>query len=141
MFRTSKPVNPVLGFDQRASNSRHFGNYVTRFFNLVLALFVSLFFGLMAALFAISLVVAGLIYLAFASVRFLVTGRKPAVAVMFTQLRQFQRSAADGVWPAARRAQQPQRAPERDVVDVDVREVEVNRTETAGAAPTDREAR
>ncbi len=129
MFRTAR------GFDRHTLNPRNPGGYVTQFFNFVLGLFIKLFFGVMALLFAVSLVVAGLVYLAFASVRFLITGRKPAVAVMFTQFRQYQRSAADGVWPAPRRQQQQtQQAAARDVVDVEVREIDVNRQEESGAA-------
>ncbi len=107
--------------------ARSIGSTVNQFFNLVLGLIVKLFFGVLAAVFAVSLLAAGVIYLAFASVRFLLTGRKPAVAVMFTQFRQFRQSAADGVWPAAARSQRDERAPSPDVVDVEVREIERDR--------------
>ena len=85
---------------------------------------MKLFIGVMAAVFAVSLLLAGLVYLVFASIRFLFTGRKPAVAVVFSQLRQYRQSAADGVWPAAGRRNQPVRAATPDVVDVEVREID-----------------
>ena len=99
------------------------GDYLNHFLNHVLAFVVKLFIGVMAAIFAVSLLLGGLVYLAFASVRFLFTGRKPAVAVVFSQLRQYRQSAADGVWPAAGRRPQPERASTPDVVDVEVREI------------------
>jgi hypothetical protein len=117
-------------------------NSVTQFFNLLVSFIVKLFVGVMAVLFALSLVVAGLIYLGFASLRFLVTGRKPAVAVMFTQFRQMQRAAASGVWPAARRDASGQHRPaSSDVVDVEMREIEVDRAAPpASGAHTDTHA-
>jgi hypothetical protein len=116
MFSTSQPT-------QR--HQRSTGDYLNHFLNQVLAFVLKLFIGLMAAVFAVSLLLAGLVYLAFASIRFLFTGKKPAAAVVFSQLKQYRQSAADGVWPAAaRRAQSTQRAPTADVVDVEVREID-----------------
>lgn len=103
------------------------GDYLNHFLNQVLALVLKLFIGVMAAVFAVSLLAAGLVYLVFASVRYLFTGRKPAVAVVFGQLRQYRQSAADGVWPAPGRRTQThpsQRQPTPDVVDVEVREID-----------------
>lgn len=108
---------------------RSTANTVNQFFNFVLSLVVKLFFGVLAAVFAVSLLAAGLVYLGFASVRFLLTGRKPAVAVMFTQLRQFRQSAADGVWPGASHGPHGQPASTADVVDVEVREIGRDRRE------------
>jgi hypothetical protein len=103
------------------------GDYLNNFLNRVLAAVLKLFIGVLAAVFAVSLLMAGLVYLAFASIRFLFTGKKPAVAVVFSQLRQYRQSAADGVWPAPGRRPQPKRAPTPDVVDVEVREVDDER--------------
>jgi hypothetical protein len=100
---------------------------LNNFLNQVLAVVLKLFIGVLAAVFAVSLLLAGLVYLAFASIRFLFTGKKPAVAVVFSQLRQYRQSAADGVWPAPGRRAQPKRAPTPDVVDVEVREVDDER--------------
>ena len=108
---------------------RSMGDSVNQFFGQILGLVLKLFLGLVAVVFAVSMLAAGLIYLVFASIRFLLTGRKPAVAVMFTQMQQFRRSAADGVWPATRRkAPAPPRT--ADVVDVEVREINEDRSHT-----------
>ena len=108
---------------------RSMGDSVNQFFGQILGLVLKLFLGLLAVVFAVSMLAAGLIYLVFASIRFLLTGRKPAVAVMFTQMQQFRRSAADGVWPATRRkAPAPPRT--ADVVDVEVREINEDRSHT-----------
>ena len=109
-------------------HQRSTGDYLNHFLNQVLAFVLKLFIGLMAAVFAVSLLLAGLVYLVFASIRFLLTGRKPAVAVVFSQLRQYRQSAADGVWPAPGRRPQPERAATPDVVDVEVREIDEPRT-------------
>jgi hypothetical protein len=109
------------------SAQRAIGDYLNQFFSLIIGFIIKLFLAALAAVFAVSLLAAGLVYLAFASVRFLLTGKKPAVAVVFSQLRQYRQSAADGVWPAPGRrpgAQPSQRPPTPDVVDVEVREIE-----------------
>lgn len=115
MFSTRQSTHP---------NEPSCGDYLNHFLHHVLAFVVKLFIGVMAAIFAVSLLLAGLVYLVFASVRFLFTGRKPAVAVVFSQLRQYRQSAADGVWPAPGRRPQPERAATPDVVDVEVREID-----------------
>jgi hypothetical protein len=117
-----------------ATAQRSIGGDLNPFFSLIVGFVLKLFLAMMAAVFAISLLGAGLVYLAFASVRFLLTGRKPAFAVVFSQMRQYRQSAADGVWPAPGRHRSghmaghaPGRAPQRpaahDVVDVEVREI------------------
>jgi hypothetical protein len=103
---------------------RSIGDYLNQFFSLIFGFVIKLFLAAIAAVFAVSLLAAGLLYLAFASVRFLLTGKKPAVAVVFSQLRQYRQSAADGVWPAPGRRPQPERAASPDVVDVEVREID-----------------
>jgi hypothetical protein len=114
------------------------GDYLNNFFNQVLAFVLKLFIGVMAAVFAVSLLAAGLVYLLFASVRFLFTGRKPAAAVVFSQLRQYRQSAADGVWPAPGRRTEThsaQRRPTPDVVDVEVREIDEQRPRAEDKRP------
>jgi hypothetical protein len=106
---------------------RSIGDYLNQFFSLIFGLVIKLFLAAIAAVFAVSLLAAGLVYLVFASVRFLLTGKKPAVAVVFSQLRQYRQSAADGVWSAPGRRPQAQRAPTPDVVDVEVREIDDGR--------------
>ena len=111
---------------------------MNHFLNQVLTFVLKLFVGVLAAVFAVSLLLAGLAYLVFASIRFLFTGRKPAVAVVFSQLRQYRQSAADGVWPApGRRTETPpsQRRPTSDVVDVEVREIEEPRPSADDGRP------
>jgi len=100
---------------------------LNQFFSLIFGFFIKLFIAAMALVFAVSLLAAGLVYLMFASIRFLVTGQKPAVAVVFSQLRQYRQSAAAGVWPAPGRPQQAKRPPTPDVVDVEVREIDEQR--------------
>jgi hypothetical protein len=112
------------------SAQRAIGDYLNQFFSLIIGFIIKLFLAALAAVFAVSLLAAGLVYLAFASVRFLLTGKKPAVAVVFSQLRQYRQSAAEGVWPAPGRRPGPppsQRAPTPDVVDVEVREIDDGR--------------
>lgn len=109
---------------------RSIGDYLNQFFSLIFGFVIKLFIAAMAAVFAVSLLAAGLVYLAFASFRFLLTGRKPAFAVVFSQLRQYRQSATDGVWaapgrnPSGNRPDAPsQRPAAHDVVDVEVREI------------------
>ena len=109
---------------------RSIGDFLNQFFSLIFGFVIKLFIAAMAAVFAVSLLAAGLVYLAFASVRFLLTGRKPAFAVVFSQLRQYRHSASDGVWPEPGRSAAesrpdapPQRSAAHDVVDVEVREI------------------
>ena len=91
---------------------------------------LKIFLAALAVVFTVSMLVAGLIYLVFASFRFLLTGRKPAVAVLFSQMRQFRQSAADGVWPATRRKAPVPQPRTADVVDVEVREINEDRIRT-----------
>ena len=105
---------------------RSIGDYLNLFLSQVFGFVIKLFIAVTAAVFAVSLLAAGLVYLAFASVRFLLTGRKPAFAVVFSQMRQYRQSAADGVWPASRKTQGP-RPSAPDVVDVEVREIDDKR--------------
>ena len=100
------------------------GDYLTAFLNSVLGLFLKLMLAALALVFAFALLVAALIYLAWSGVVFLLTGRKPAVAVLFSQFRQLKKFSAAGVWPrpGAQDAAEA-RAAAPDVVDVEVREI------------------
>ena len=79
--------------------------------------FLKLVLAVLGAIFALSLLAAALVVLALSLVKALLTGRKPAPAVVFSR---FQRFSPGGVWPGA-----ASRAPQGkgDVVDVEVREV------------------
>jgi hypothetical protein len=85
----------------------------------ILRFFLKLVMGLFAAVFAVSLLVAALIVVALSLLKSLVTGRKPAPAMVFGR---FQRYSPQGMWPggAGREANAPRAG---DVVDVEVREV------------------
>ena len=86
----------------------------------ILRFFLKLVLGLFAAVFAVSLLVAALIVVALSLLKSLVTGRKPAPAMVFGR---FQRYSPQGMWPggAGRDATNAPRA--ADVVDVEVREI------------------
>jgi hypothetical protein len=86
----------------------------------ILRFFLKLVLGLFAAVFAVSLLVAALVVVLLSLLKSLVTGRKPAPAVVFGR---FQRYSPQGMWPggAGRDAANTPRA--NDVVDVEVREV------------------
>lgn len=86
----------------------------------ILRFFLKLVLGLFAAVFAVSLLVAALIVVALSLLKSLITGRKPAPAVVFGR---FQRYSPQGMWPdgAGRDTGNAPRA--GDVVDVEVREV------------------
>ena len=79
--------------------------------------FLKLVLAVLGAIFALSLLAAALVVLALSLVKALLTGRKPAPAVVFSR---FQRFSPGGVWPGA-----AGRAPQGkgEVVDVEVREV------------------
>lgn len=82
----------------------------------ILRFFLKLVFGVLAAIFAISLLAAALVVVLLSVLKSLVTGRKPAPAVVFGN---FQRYSPQGMWPGAARPAQPA----GDVVDVEVREI------------------
>lgn len=86
----------------------------------ILRFFLKLVLGLFAAVFAVSLLAAALIVVVLSLLKSLVTGRKPAPAVVFSR---FQRFSPQGMWPGGtgRDAANAPRA--ADVVDVEVREV------------------
>lgn len=86
----------------------------------ILRFFLKLLFGIFAAVFAVSLLVAALIVVALSLLKSLVTGRKPAPAMVFGR---FQRYSPQGMWPGGAAQGNPARPRTGDVVDVEVREV------------------
>lgn len=88
-------------------------DFVTRFLRFVLKLVLAAF----GLLFAVSLVTAALIVVVIQLLKALVTGKKPAPAVVFGR---FQLFSPECMWPGS--SSQPQ-AKTGDVVDVEVREV------------------
>jgi len=90
-------------------------------FDQLLRFALKLALGLFAAVFAVSLLLAALIVVAFSLLKSLVTGRKPAPAAVFGR---FQRFSPQGMWPGgAGRESAARPSSASDVVDVEVREV------------------
>ena len=91
--------------------------------NVLLQGLVRLFMGLLGLAFLAGLLLALGVYVLFASVRWLLTGQKPQVVMVwqqFSQMRKGARWAAPGMdTPFEQGA-----APADDVVDVEVREVQ-----------------
>ena len=83
------------------------------FVSSLLRFVLKLALGLMAAVFAVSLLAAALVVLAFSLLKALITGKKPAAAMVFSR---FQGYAPQDLW--GRKAK-----PAREVVDVEVREL------------------
>ena len=88
-----------------------------RFAKQIFRFFIKLVLGLVAAVFAVSLLAAGLIALALSLLKWLVTGKKPALAIAFSRGRQF---SPQNKWSGR---VSPKRPAASDVVDVEVREV------------------
>lgn len=80
---------------------------------------LKLVLGLFAAVFTISLLLAGLVVVVLSLIKSLVTGRKPAPAMVFGR---FQKFSPEGMWPGSRNAQAPNRRAD-NVVDVEAHEV------------------
>jgi uncharacterized membrane protein len=98
--------------------------YVPSFINSVLGFVLKLVFGLLAAVFALSLLLAALIYVAFSLLVSLFTGRPSTPAMVFGQFRRFQRFSPQGVWSGGPAREASPAAPGTgEVVDVEVREV------------------
>lgn len=98
------------------------------FISSVLRFVLKLVFGLLAAVFALSLLLAALIYLAFSLLKSLITGRPSMPTMVFGQFRRFQRFSPQGMWsggPAREAA--PASPGTGEVVDVEVREVRSDR--------------
>ncbi len=90
---------------------------MTSFANQILRFFIKLVLGLVAAVFAVSLLAAGLIALALSLIKWLVTGKKPEFAIAFSRFRQF---SPQNNWSGRFSQKRPEAS---DVVDVEVREV------------------
>ncbi len=90
---------------------------MTSFANQILRFFIKLVLGLVAAVFAVSLLAAGLIALALSLIKWLITGKKPALAIAFSRFRQF---SPPNKWSGRFSQKRPET---NDVVDVEVREV------------------
>ena len=88
-------------------------NFISRFLRFVLKLVLAAF----GLVFAVSLLAAALVVLVLGLLKSLVTGKKPAPFVAFSQFKQFKKDATGG-WPFATQA-----APQGDVVDVEMREI------------------
>ncbi len=86
----------------------------------ILRFFLKLLLGIFAAVFAISLLLAALVVVALSLLRSLITGRKPAPAMVFGR---FQRYSPQGMWPGGPAQSTPAGQRAADVVDVEVREV------------------
>lgn len=100
---------------------------MSSFISSVLRFILKLVFGLLAAVFAVSLLLAALIFVAFSLLKSLITGRPSTPAMVFGQFRRFQRFSPQGMWPGGptREGQASANHDARagDVVDVEVREV------------------
>ena len=105
------------------------GDYLTAFVNYILRLFLKLMLAALVLVFALGLIAAALIYLAWGGLVFLLTGRKPAVAVLFSRFRQLKKFSAAGVWPRPGARPADARAASPDVVDVEVREIPADKRE------------
>ncbi len=108
------------------------GDYVTAFLGAILGIFLKLSLLALALVFALGLIAAALVYLAWGGVVFLLTGRRPAVAVLFGQFRQLRKFSTAGAWPGAGARPQPNQPGQpvhHDVVDVEVREISSDRRE------------
>lgn len=89
------------------------------FVSQCLRFFLKLLFGVFALLFAVSLITAAVIVLIWTLVKALITGKKPAAAVVFGRFRRFSPPGTEKMWPGAT-------APKTklaDVVDVEAREI------------------
>ena len=94
------------------------GGFVAGFLRFVLKVFLAL----IAMLFAACLLVVGLLAVAYTLLKALLTWQKPAPWVVF---RRVQKYSARGQWPGNSYPQKDrQGAPNPDVVDVEVREVQ-----------------
>jgi hypothetical protein len=91
-------------------------NPVSQIFRFILKLVLGLF----AAVFAVSLLVAALIVFALSLLRSLITGRKPAPAMVFGRFQQF---SQQGMWQGRAATQASPKADSGQVVDVEVREI------------------
>lgn len=91
------------------------------FFGRVLRGVLRLALAVAALVFMLSLLLAALVVMLGVSLWALVTGRKPAPAVVFSRFRQTSQRYTQGVWPTGTGGSA--RRPKGDVVDVEATEV------------------
>lgn len=96
-------------------------NELFDFFGRVLRGVFKLALGLAGLVFLLSLLLATLVVVLGVSLWSLLTGRKPAPAVLFTRFRQSSQRYSQGAWPGG--AGGGARRPTGDVVDVEATEV------------------
>ncbi len=92
----------------------------------ILRLFTKIALIAFAAVFAVVVVLSALVLVAVALVRFLLTGRKPAVIATFSRARQSAQQFRSGRWSAS--GFRGSRNGDADIVDVEAREVHETRT-------------
>lgn len=96
-------------------------NPLSRFVSRFLRFALKGVLGLLAAVFALSLLAAALIVIALSLLKSLLTGRKPAPAMVFGRFRPFSPPA---MWPGGPRTDAAAASARTvDIVDVEVREV------------------
>jgi hypothetical protein len=93
-------------------------NEILDFFGRLVRGVLKLALGLAALVFLLGLLLATLVVVLGVTLWALITGRKPAPAVVFTRFRQTSQRYAQGVWPTG-----GTRRPMGDVVDVQATEV------------------
>ena len=91
--------------------------------NVLLQGLVRLFMGLLGLAFLAGLLLALGVYVLFASVRWLLTGQKPQVVMVWQQFGQMRKAARWGT-PGMGTPFEQDAEPADDVVDVEVREVQ-----------------
>lgn len=94
-------------------------NEILDFFGRLVRGVLKLALGLAALVFVLSLLLATLVVVLGMSLWALITGRRPAPAVVFTRFRQTSQRYTQGMWPTGGGA----RRPTGDVVDVQATEV------------------
>ncbi|WP_439589368.1 hypothetical protein [Hydrogenophaga sp.] len=94
-------------------------NEILDFFGRLVRGVLKLALGLAALVFVLSLLLATLVVVLGVTLWALITGRKPAPAVVFTRFRQTSQRYTQGMWPTGGAA----RRPTGDVVDVQATEV------------------
>ena len=92
-------------------------NFISRLFRFIIKLVLAAF----GLVFAVSLLAAALVAVVFGLIKSLMTGKKPALFVAFSQFKRFKQDASGG-WPFADKFA-TQAAPQGDVVDVEMREI------------------
>ena len=83
---------------------------------------VRIFVGLIGLVFLVGLMVALCGYMVYATLRWLLTGRKPQVVLVWQQFRQMRQGGMR--WSQAPAGQRTGTPPQSDVVDVEAREVQ-----------------